>query len=66
MAFEFLYIRAQINFPWIVLGNGFANDVWMIQWYEWTGALGGSLWALIMNILIFKLVTAVYQGQVPL
>jgi apolipoprotein N-acyltransferase len=56
LAFEFLYIRAQINFPWIVLGNGFANDVRLIQWYEWTGVLGGSLWALAMNVVIFKLV----------
>ena len=56
LAFEFLYLRAQINFPWLVLGNGFANDVRLIQWYEWTGALGGSLWALVMNIVIFKLV----------
>lgn len=58
LAFEFLYIRAQVNFPWIVLGNGFANDVGLIQWYEWTGALGGSLWVLVMNVLIFKLVKA--------
>ena len=56
LAYEFLYLRAQINFPWTILGNGFANDVWMIQWYEWTGVLGGSLWALVMNILVFKLV----------
>jgi apolipoprotein N-acyltransferase len=56
LAFEFLYIRAQINFPWLVLGNGFANDVMLIQWYEWTGALGGSLWVLVMNILVFKLI----------
>ncbi|MCK5068646.1 MAG: apolipoprotein N-acyltransferase [Bacteroidales bacterium] len=56
LAFEFLYIRAQINFPWLVLGNGFANDVMLIQWYEWTGALGGSLWVMVMNILVFKLV----------
>ncbi len=62
LAFEFLYIRAQINFPWIILGNGFANDVMMIQWYEWTGVLGGSLWALVMNILIFKLVKG-YLGK---
>jgi apolipoprotein N-acyltransferase len=55
LAFEFLYLRAQINFPWIVLGNGFANDVILIQWYEWTGALGGSLWALAVNIMVFKL-----------
>jgi apolipoprotein N-acyltransferase len=56
LAFEFLYLRAQINFPWLVLGNGFANDVRLIQWYEWTGALGGSLWALVMNIVVFKMV----------
>jgi apolipoprotein N-acyltransferase len=56
LAFEFLYIRAQISFPWVILGNGFANDVGMIQWYEWTGSLGGSLWVLVMNILVFKLV----------
>ncbi len=56
LAFEFLYLRAQVNFPWIVLGNGFANDVMLIQWYEWTGALGGSLWVLVMNVLVFKLV----------
>ncbi len=56
LTFEFLYLRAEINFPWLVLGNGFANDVILIQWYEITGALGGSLWALVMNILLFKVI----------
>jgi len=56
LAFEFLYIRAQINFPWLLLGNGFANDVILIQWYEITGVLGGSLWALVLNILVYKLI----------
>ncbi len=56
LAFEFLYLRAEINFPWLVLGNGFANDVMLIQWYEMTGALGGSLWVLVMNILLFKII----------
>jgi apolipoprotein N-acyltransferase len=65
LAFEFLYLRAQINFPWIVLGNGFANDVMLIQWYEWTGVLGGSLWALVMNIMVFKLVKGLLgKGEV--
>jgi len=59
LAFEFLYIRAQINFPWLILGNGFANDVMLIQWYEWTGSLGGSLWVLVMNVLVFKLVKGI-------
>ena len=63
LAFEFLYIRAQINFPWLILGNGFANDVMLIQWYEWTGALGGTLWVLVMNLLVFKLVKAWASGE---
>ena len=25
LAFEYLYLRAQINFPWIILGNGFRD-----------------------------------------
>jgi apolipoprotein N-acyltransferase len=58
LAFEFLYIRAVVNFPWLVLGYGFANDIVLIQWYEWTGALGGSLWVLVMNLLVFKVVRA--------
>ncbi len=58
LAFEFLYLRAVVNFPWLLLGNGFAKDVILIQWYEWTGVLGGSLWVLVMNIVIFKLVKA--------
>ena len=56
ITFEFLYLRAQINFPWLILGNGFANDIMLIQWYEWTGAMGGSIWVLLMNIAIFKLI----------
>ena len=53
LAFEFLYIRAQVNFPWLVLGYGFANDVALVQWYEWTGSLGGSLWALLTNLAVY-------------
>jgi apolipoprotein N-acyltransferase len=56
LAFEFLYIHARVNFPWTLLGNGFANDVMLIQWYELTGVLGGSLWVLLMNLAVFRLV----------
>lgn len=63
LTFEFLYLRAVVNFPWTILGNGFANDVMLIQWYEWTGVLGGSLWVLIMNILLFKLLKGWLQDR---
>ena len=51
---EHFYLNAEISFPWLVLGNGFAGDVWAVQWYEFTGALGGSLWVLLTNILAFE------------
>lgn len=55
ISFEFFHFHWDIEWPWLTLGNGFANNVKIIQWYEFTGYLGGTLWVLIMNILIFKL-----------
>lgn len=54
LTFEFLQHHSAIPWPWLTLGNGFANSVQFIQWYEYTGVLGGSFWVLITNILIFK------------
>jgi len=56
LAFEFLYTRAQFNFPWLLLGNGFARDILLIQWYEITGTQGGTLWVLLTNLAVFQLV----------
>ena len=50
---EFIHLRWDLNFPWLNLGNGFAAYPKWIQWYEYTGAFGGSLWILLVNILIF-------------
>ncbi len=55
LSFEYFHFHWDIEWPWLTLGNGFANNVKMVQWYEYTGYLGGSLWVLVMNILIFKL-----------
>ena len=53
IAFEFLNHHGLLPWPWLTLGNGFANTVKLIQWYEFTGVLGGSVWILLSNILIF-------------
>jgi apolipoprotein N-acyltransferase len=53
-AFEFLNHHGLLPWPWLTLGNGFANSVKIIQWYEFTGVLGGSVWILSANILIFN------------
>ena len=56
LAFENIYINGEISWVWLVLGNGFANNTELIQWYEYTGALGGSLWVLLSNILLFNFI----------
>lgn len=54
IAFEYLHMRWDLAWPWLTLGNGLSRFPYFIQWYEYTGHLGGSLWILIMNILIFE------------
>jgi apolipoprotein N-acyltransferase len=54
LSFEFLHLRWELSWPWLTLGNAFANFPRYIQWYEYTGTLGGSLWILVANILLFN------------
>ena len=54
IGYEFLYQSWDAPFPWMTLGNGFAQSHQLVQWYEYTGVYGGTLWVLIANILIFE------------
>ena len=53
LSFEYLHLRWDLNWPWMNLGHGFASYPQWIQWYEFTGVFGGSLWILLVNISIF-------------
>ncbi|WP_245318966.1 apolipoprotein N-acyltransferase [Hymenobacter elongatus] len=53
LAFEQLHLHWDFTWPWLTLGNGFAQANQLIQWYEYTGFLGGSLWMWVVNILVF-------------
>ncbi|MEM1219752.1 MAG: apolipoprotein N-acyltransferase, partial [Bacteroidota bacterium] len=54
LAFEYLHFQWELNWPWLTLGNAFSALPSIVQWYEFTGALGGSLWALLVNALVFQ------------
>lgn len=58
IAAEYLYTIGEVSFPWLVLGNGFANDIELVQWYDTTGVFGGSLWVWLCNILIYQAILA--------
>lgn len=54
LAFEYLHLNWQITWPWFTLGNIFAKHNEVVQWYEITGTLGGSLWVLWANVLVYQ------------
>ncbi|WP_405207746.1 apolipoprotein N-acyltransferase [Aquimarina sp. LLG6339-5] len=54
MSFEYLHLQWEFSWPWLNLGNGFANFTSWIQWYEYTGTFGGTLWIWIVNIGLYK------------
>lgn len=56
LAFEFLHLRWELAWPWLMLGNGFAKAPWLVQWYEITGTMGGTFWVLMSNILIHRFI----------
>ncbi len=58
VGYEFVFLHGEITFPWLILGNGFAGSVEAVQWYEYTGALGGSVWVWVCNIAIYEAVRA--------
>lgn len=53
MGFEHFHMDWDLTWPWLNLGNGFAGWANMVQWYEYTGTQGGTLWIWCVNILIF-------------
>ncbi len=54
ISFEKLHLHWDFSWPWLNLGNSFSEHTNWIQWYEYTGTFGGSLWIWIINIGIFK------------
>ena len=54
LAFENLHLTWQLNWPWLNIGNVFSHNHTWVQWYEFTGTAGGTIWVLLANILAYK------------
>ncbi len=57
ISFEKMHLEWELSWPWLNLGNGFSNYPEWIQWYEYTGVLGGTLWIWCVNIGFIKSIT---------
>jgi apolipoprotein N-acyltransferase len=56
IAFEYVHADWDLSWPWLTLGNVFASLPQWIQWYEYTGTTGGTLWILTINLLVVDIV----------
>ncbi|MBT0548760.1 apolipoprotein N-acyltransferase [Riemerella anatipestifer] len=64
MAFEKFHLEWEFSWPWLHLGNAFADYPKLIQWYDTLGATGGSFWILIINVLAFYALRIWEAGRV--
>ena len=53
LSFEKFHLWWDISWPWLNLGNVFSEKITWIQWYEYTGTFGGSLWVWLLNIIFY-------------
>ncbi|WP_031427762.1 apolipoprotein N-acyltransferase [Flavimarina sp. Hel_I_48] len=63
MLFEWMHLHWEFSWPWLNLGNGFATSTSWIQWYEYTGTFGGSLWIWATNILLFFTINRFFSQE---
>ncbi len=56
IAYEYGHSIWDMSWTWLILGNVFAFNTNFVQWFEFTGTSGGTLWILFTNILIFSVI----------
>ena len=55
LGFEYLHLNWDLSWPWLTLGNVFATQTDWVQWYSYTGVLGGTLWVLLVNLSVLNI-----------
>lgn len=63
VAFEYFHYNWDSSWPWLNLGNIFSILPSWVQWYSYTGVLGGTLWILVLNLLLFRILDNVYRKK---
>ncbi|MCS6967495.1 MAG: apolipoprotein N-acyltransferase [Cytophagales bacterium] len=54
LSFEYFHHHWGFSWPWLTLGNAFGFVPQWVQWYEYTGVAGGSIWVLAVNLMVFE------------
>ncbi|WP_431211368.1 hypothetical protein ACQ86N_36665 [Puia sp. P3] len=63
LSFEYIHLQDWgLSWPWLTLGNSFSTRTSWVQWYEYTGTSGGSLWVMTVNVLLFRFLWKKFRG----
>lgn len=63
ITFEWLYALGEFAFPWLTLGNTQTYQIGKLQFAEYTGVYGISLWLVIINVLFFFLLIRLLRND---
>jgi apolipoprotein N-acyltransferase len=56
MGYEHFHNYWDLAWPWLNLGNALATVPEIIQWYEFTGVRGGTLWIILTNFAVLGII----------
>ena len=63
LAGERLHHSWDLQWPWLTLGNVFGTRPSWVQWYEFTGLMGGSLWVMLVAVALNAAITEWKLGR---
>jgi len=66
LSFEIMHLFWDLSWPWMSLGNVFANNTDWVQWYEYFGIYGGAFWVIIANGIIFRMLLKLKSKKIKL
>ncbi len=60
IAFEYFHHNWEMSWTWLSMGNFFSIVPSWVQWYSYTGIFGGTLWILVVNLMVYRIVQNVF------
>jgi apolipoprotein N-acyltransferase len=63
IAWEYMHLNWELSWPWLTFGNVYSIHPDWVQWYEYTGILGGSILILLSNLILFFAYKAFINGN---
>ncbi|MEM9859610.1 MAG: hypothetical protein AAF843_19810, partial [Bacteroidota bacterium] len=66
ISLEYIQYHWLLSYPFLNLGNALSTKPHWIQFMEYTGVLGGSLWVLVANISLYKLLNHLLDSGISI